>query len=146
MYPAGWCGFFYQNCFVLQCLEIYRKSSIAIVTFPLNLGYWFDGVRLPTKLTTLWSGKRISEVLYVQLFYSFVLQLAPVVTPDSPELRTLCGSLKYVTNFVCQILVVLVFSINIAADSAVERSGPGRQTGHAEAVQGRIPTAGSSQS
>ncbi len=81
-------------------------------------------MRLLTKLTTLWSGKGISEVLYVQLFYSFVLQLAPVVTPDSPELGTLCGSLKYVTNFVCQILVVLVFSINIAADSAVGRSGP----------------------
>ena len=54
--------------------------------------------------------------------------------PDSSELRTLCGSLKYVVHFVCQILVVLVFSINRAADSAVGRIGPGQ-----------LPTAGSSQ-
>ncbi len=104
--------------------------------FPLNLGtvigHWLHEVRLLTDLTTLWSRNGISEVLYVLLFYSFVLQLAPLVTPDSSEPRRLCGYLKYihVVNFVCQILVVLVFSINRAADSAVGRSGPGTTTNY----------------
>ncbi len=58
----------------------WKSIGSQVMPFPLNLGavigYWFHEVRLLTELMTLWSGKGIWEVLHVQLFYSFVLQLA----------------------------------------------------------------------
>ncbi len=43
------------------------------------------------------------------------------------ELGAFCGSLKYVENFVCQILVVMLFSINITTDSALTEAVQGER-------------------
>ncbi len=73
IYPSVYdefCCFWWFSLSELFCITMPGNlSEVKLVPFPVKLGtvigYWFHEARLLIKLTTLWSGKGISEVLYV---------------------------------------------------------------------------------